>query len=83
MLPIIWTFVRTYAPVIMLPVTVTIGAIGYNLEWFAKKGIDQAKDKQSVSAEREDRLLKEMLNNQQETTLQNETKPRKTIFDKN
>ena len=83
MLPIIWTFVRAYAPVIMLPVTITIGTIGYKLEWFAKKGIDQAKDKPSVSSQREDRLLNEMLISDQTENLPSKNKPGRTIFDKN
>ena len=81
MLPIIWSFVRAYAPIIMLPVSITIGAVGYNLEWFAKKGVDQAKDKPSISTEREDRLLKELLDNKKEAVVNKN--PQRTIFDKN
>lgn len=36
MLQILAAFARSYAPYIMLPATMVIGAVGYNLEWWMR-----------------------------------------------
>ena len=81
MWPVIMGFVRAYAPVILLPATVTIGAIGYSLEWFVKKGVDQAKDQPSISEKRDERLLEELLSDKKDD--KPSSSKRRTIFDKN
>ncbi len=67
-LAMVWWFqvfriVRVYAPWVLLPVTMTIGFIGYNLETAARtrygKTIEQPK---SIEEQRQDRRLKEMNN---------------------
>jgi len=57
MFPLLWAALRTYSPAILLPITATVGFIGYKLEWWIKAGQDQALDKESVSQRREDRML--------------------------
>ena len=57
---IILSGARSYAPWIMLPVTVTVGFIGYNLEWAVRssKPVEAAK---STQEQREERRLKEVI----------------------
>ena len=83
MLPALWIFARTYAPVVMLPFSITVGFVGYKLEWFLKKDVDQAKDKPSISSLREERLLNEIVSNESNINAANKKKQPKTIFDKN
>ena len=58
MLPILWTFLRSYAPVIMLPVAAVIGVIGYNIENIVSDKYTPFKP--SIGEQREERHLKEM-----------------------
>ena len=59
----VWTLivsaVRAYAPWIMLPVTMTIGFIGYNFENFVRRPKSILKV-ESTLERREERRLKEM-----------------------
>ncbi len=58
MFPIIWAFVRSYAPVIMLPVAAVIGVIGYNIENIVSDKYTPFKP--SIEEQREERRLKEV-----------------------
>ena len=82
MWPIIWGITRRYAPVVMLPVSITVGIIGYSLEWFIRKDVDQAKDTPSISASRHERILNEMATDDIKQ-LSDQSNKGKTIFDKN
>lgn len=57
---IVMSGVRRYAPGIMLPVTITVGFIGYNLEWAVRtsKPVETVK---STQEQREERRLKEVI----------------------
>ena len=50
--------VRAYAPWIMLPVTITVGYIGYSLEWMIRK--PNLEGPKSIQEQREERRLEEM-----------------------
>jgi len=58
MLPVFWAMVRSYAPVIMLPVAAVIGIIGYNLENIVSDKYTPYKP--SIEEQREERLLEEL-----------------------
>ena len=81
MLPAFWLFVRAYAPIVMLPFSVTVGFVGYKLEWFINKDVDQAKDKPSILSARQERLLNEIVNNESTEKSININQKPKTIFD--
>jgi len=55
MWPIILTALRSYAPYVMLPITMTVGYIGYNLENWMHKNVE--KKPKSLVEERADRNL--------------------------
>lgn len=79
------TAIRAYAPWVMLPVSGAIGFVGYHMEWWLRKGEDQAKDKDSVSQQRDERKLEQFINEDctvVESVTHREQKP-KDIFDKN
>ena len=80
MLPV-WIFVRAYPPVVVLPFSIAVGFIGYSLEWFVRKDVDQAKDKPSISSSRDERMLNEMITDKK--LLSNQSSKEKTIFDEN
>ena len=51
--------VRVYAPWIMLPVTITVGYIGYSLEWMIRKPRN-LEGPRSIQEQREERRLEEL-----------------------
>jgi hypothetical protein len=56
---LIINLVRTYAPWIMLPVTITVGFIGYNMErWFRRP--NYVEPPKSTEEKRQERLLKDI-----------------------
>jgi len=85
MLPFIWVFARTYAPFIMLPVAAVVGVIGYNLENILSDKYTPSKP--SIEEQREERRLKEISTNSNETpltqTLSEKKFVPKSIFEKN
>ena len=55
--------VRAYAPWILLPVTMTIGFIGYNLESVIRRKFGRTIEQpKSIDEQREERRLREMAN---------------------
>ena len=50
--------VRAYAPWIMLPVTITVGYIGYSLEWMIRK--PRNLELKGIQEQREERRLEEL-----------------------
>lgn len=78
MLPVVIAFLRTYAPIVLLPVTMTAGYIGYKCEWWIKGNKDQANDQDSILLQREERRLKQIT---EETSVDSDMViRRKTIF---
>jgi hypothetical protein len=59
MLPVIFTFLRTYAPYITLPVAAVVGFIGYNLESILSDKYTPYQ--KSIEEKRKDRLMEENL----------------------
>ena len=55
MLQLLAAFGRSYAPYIVFPATLVVGAIGYQLEWWLRKEETPWK-KESISDERAKRL---------------------------
>ena len=53
MWPIILTALRSYAPYVMLPITMTAGYIGYNLENWMHKNVEKKVSISAVDRERE------------------------------
>jgi hypothetical protein len=82
MLPIFWAMLRSYAPVILLPVSAVIGVIGYNLESILSDKYTPYRP--SVEEQREARQLSEI-----ETSggrldkLEDRTFVPKSIFERN
>lgn len=56
---IILSGVRSYAPWIMLPITITVGFIGYNVEW-AVRTPQLVEPPASTQERREERRLKDI-----------------------
>lgn len=76
MYQLLYRVVARYAPVITLPVAIVLGFIGYSIESrFSSKSTPYLDS--SINDEREKRLLEELEQSQ------TETRPNKTIFDKN
>ena len=63
MWPVIAAAVRSYAPLIFWPVAVLVGAVGYNLEWWARGGqLDSVTiDADGVAERRAQRELEETM----------------------
>ncbi|KAH9501693.1 hypothetical protein DERF_012521 [Dermatophagoides farinae] len=62
MIPALISVARVYAPYIMLPVAMVIGAIGYNIEWTIRDpNKPKGGQKPSVELERDERLLRQLL----------------------
>ena len=53
MWPIILTALRGYVPYVMLPITMTVGYIGYNLENWMHKNVEKKVSIKAVIRERE------------------------------
>ena len=51
--------VRTYAPWVMLPFTITVGYVGYKLEGWIRKPVE-AGPSTSIEEKRHERQLKEL-----------------------
>ncbi|PNF28749.1 Small integral membrane protein 12-A [Cryptotermes secundus] len=83
MLPVIFTFLRTYAPYVTLPVAAVVGFIGYNLE--AILSDKYTPYQKSIEEKREDRLMEENLS--KDVTKVDSLKERKfvprSVFEKN
>jgi hypothetical protein len=83
MLPVIFAFLRTYAPYVTLPVAAVVGIIGYNLEGFISDKYTPYQ--KSVEEKREDRLVEDYLT--KDTTNVDSLKERKfvprSVFEKN
>lgn len=60
MLQLALTFVKRYFPQLMLPVTITIGFIGYSIENYLRKPVEAPERPKSVSELREERRLKDI-----------------------
>ncbi|OXA42595.1 Small integral membrane protein 12 [Folsomia candida] len=83
MLPVVWAMLRSYAPIILLPVSAVIGLIGYNLEAILSDKYTPYKP--SIEEQREDRQLQELGNNGSplvETLHERKFVP-KSIFERN
>lgn len=83
MLPILYAFIRSYAPYITLPVAAVIGVIGYKLEGFLSDKYTPYQG--SIEEKREERMLKENL--EKDVTKVDSLKEKKfvprSIFEKN
>ncbi len=55
-------FLQRFFPQVILPITITIGFIGYSIETYARppKSLDQLPPSQSVSERRQERLLEDL-----------------------
>lgn len=62
MWPLIWAAARSYAPYLTLPAAAVIGFVGYNIESIFRKPIKEEDARPSVEVQRDQRMLKEMLN---------------------
>jgi len=82
MLPVwAWAALRSYAPIVMLPISFTVGFVGYNLEWWLRES--KVSDVESVGEARKKRQEEELY--QAEFQLDKidsiyKDKPKKTIF---
>lgn len=52
--------VRTYAPWVMLPITITVGFIGYNMERWIRNPQSQSISSMSTEERRKERQLREL-----------------------
>ena len=87
MLPVILAAARTYAPWVVAPFAMVVGAIGYNIEWTIRdKKNPNGGTRKSVEKERDERLLQQLENSQdliKIDSLKARTFVPKTIFEKN
>ncbi|KAH9420095.1 small integral membrane protein 12-A [Dermatophagoides pteronyssinus] len=90
MIPALIAVARVYAPYVMLPVAMVIGAIGYNIEWAIRDPNKPKGDqKPSVELERNERLLQQLLATEKIEDLTNVESLKqksfvsKTIFEQN
>lgn len=81
MLPVLWAMLRSYAPIILLPVSSVIGVIGYNLESILSDKYTPYKP--SIEEQRETRQLSELSPNGSPETLQDRKFVPKSIFERN
>lgn len=84
MWPIIFNFVRIYAPYIVMPVAVVVGSIGYAVEQtlFNKQPISA---QNSIDEDRDNRLLHEFVENNnpvEVSKLKDRKFVPKTVFDR-
>ncbi|XP_047469567.1 small integral membrane protein 12-like [Penaeus chinensis] len=82
MWPLVMNVLRAYAPYITLPAAAVIGFVGYNIE---KQFRTPPPNRPSVEEQRNERLLKEILETKEATPapLSEKTFVPKTIFEKN
>ena len=78
MIQILAAFGRSYAPYVMLPCSIVIGAIGYKMEWWLRGDSETPWKKESISDERARRQVKE--NSDDFESLKNPTFIPETIF---
>lgn len=86
MLPAIWAIARVYAPYIVFPVAVIVGAVGYNLENILSDRKNALKNvRNSVGSERSERRLTDLAESDatQVESLKKHSFVPKTIFEKN
>lgn len=87
MIPAIIAVARVYAPYVVFPFAVVVGAIGYNVEWKIRdKSNPSGGQRISVEKERDERLLQQLEEAQDVTkvdSLKAKTFVAKSIFDKN
>lgn len=87
MIPAIIALARTYAPIVMFPVAVVIGTIGYNIEWRLRdRNNPNGGQQPSVEATRDERLLRQLDEVSDVTnveSLKSKTFVAKSIFEKN
>lgn len=80
MWPVLATLLRTNAPLVMLPVTFTVGFIGYNIEsWLSNRSGDK-EEEISVGEKRKQRTLQEILDKQDQIESITQQLPKKPIF---
>lgn len=87
MIPIILAVARTYAPYVVLPAAMVIGAIGYNVEWSIRDPKNPTGGSSiSIEKQRDERILKQLemepSNLTQFDNLKARTFVAKTIFEK-
>jgi len=75
MLPLFMQLLRHNAPLVMLPITFTVGFIGYNIESFFRK--EKVEDESSVLDKRSQRLEAESL---EYSVFDIDSEKKKTIF---
>ena len=80
MFPVLAAFLRSYAPIVMLPVSFTVGLIGYNFEWWLRD--NKVTDVESVNDQRKQRQQEELnkLNIDDFDSVYDKNKQKKTIF---
>jgi len=82
MLPVwAWAALRSYAPIVMLPVSFTVGVIGYNLEWWLRD--TKVTDVESVTESRKKRQEEELYQSDYKLDQFDsiyKDKPKKSIF---
>lgn len=83
MLPVIWALARAYAPVVMFPVALVIGIVGYNVEKMIRDPNNSTHKKQSVKNERQERQLKQFEESQFEGLTNVESIKKKQFVPKN
>lgn len=81
MWPVIVAAVRTYFPIIVLPVAVVVGAVGYGIEGAITGRKDQEWKTKSTMEERQDRQLE--LSEPTDDQLKERTFVPRNIFEKN
>jgi hypothetical protein len=81
MWPVIVAAVRTYFPIIVLPVAVVVGAVGYGVEGAITGRKDQEWKTKSTMEERQDRQLE--LSEPTDDQLKERTFVPRNIFEKN
>ena len=61
MIPVLVAFVKRFFPQVMLPVTITVGFLGYQLESYLRSPrVPSELEVKSVIERRQDRILREM-----------------------
>lgn len=81
MLPAVWTILRTYAPIITLPVAAVVGVIGYALENIISDKYTPYK--KSIEEQREERQLQELSSGKLVDKLEEKAFVPKSIFERN
>ena len=73
MWPLIMTVLKRYSAVIVFPIAVIVGTIGYNIER-SIRGKEEIVSRQSIQKERQQRLLNDVSNNADAASLQDTKK---------